>query len=102
MIEAVDESLFRSRFEDFNRVGPGGDFSYAGLRYLFEYLTSLEEDCGKEIELDVIAICCDFSESTIDEALSDTGLSSIDELEDHTTVIGFLDGGEEKVIWEAF
>jgi len=37
-------------------------FSYSGLHALFEYIEQIEEDTGEEIELDVIALCCDFSE----------------------------------------
>ena len=39
-----------------------GNFSYEGLTALYEYLTNFEEETDKEIELDVIAICCDYSE----------------------------------------
>jgi len=40
------------------------NFSYEGLEILFEYLEELEEGTDQEIELDVIALCCDFSEDT--------------------------------------
>jgi hypothetical protein len=38
------------------------NFSYEGLSILFDYLEELGDSCGEELELDVIAICCDFSE----------------------------------------
>lgn len=38
------------------------NFSYAGLNALFDYLAEYEEDTGEELELDVIALCCDFTE----------------------------------------
>jgi hypothetical protein len=38
------------------------NFSYEGLRLLFDYLEEVEADSGVEIELDVIALCCDFTE----------------------------------------
>ena len=38
------------------------NFSYEGLRVLFEYFEELEEDTGQEMELDVVAICCEFQE----------------------------------------
>ena len=65
IIEEYDESLFVSRFEDYKRVvtpeNPNGNFSYKGLRALFEYL---EETTDEEnpYKLDVISLCCDFSE----------------------------------------
>lgn len=45
----------------FKRVRPD-NFSYAGLEALFDYLEEYEYSTGEEMELDVIAICCDFTE----------------------------------------
>ena len=39
-------------------------WSWNGAKALAEYLEQLEEDTGEEIELDVCAIRCDFSQST--------------------------------------
>ena len=47
------------------------NFSYAGLKALFEHLESYEDDTGEEIELDVIALCCDYSEMTLEEIIND-------------------------------
>ena len=38
------------------------NFSYEGLAVLFDYLEELEDSTGEEMELDVVAICCDFQE----------------------------------------
>ena len=43
------------------------NFSRAGLFVLFDYLEELERDCGEEHELDVIALCCDFAETSAEE-----------------------------------
>lgn len=51
-------------FRDLFREIRPGNFSSDGLACLFDYLEQLEEDCGQEMELDVIAICCDYSEET--------------------------------------
>lgn len=40
------------------------NFSYEALGNLFDYFENLESDLGEEIELDVIAICCDYSEES--------------------------------------
>lgn len=65
MKQTVNLYTFRQAFLD---VRPD-NFSYTGLETLFDYLTDLEADIGEEIELDVIAICCDYSEeSAIDIA----------------------------------
>ena len=37
-------------------------FSYDGLIALWEYFEEYEEDTGEEIDLDVIAICCEYYE----------------------------------------
>ena len=59
-------------FEDaFRRIRPG-DFSYSGLQALFEYLEQYEEDTGEVIELDVIALCCDYTEyKNLDEYINE-------------------------------
>jgi hypothetical protein len=53
---------------DFERAFVDADrkenFSYEGLGLLFDYFESYEEETGQEIELDVIAICCDYNEDT--------------------------------------
>jgi hypothetical protein len=60
MKQTVNLSDFRTAFHQMNR---GEQFTYEGLEILFEYLESLESDIGEEIELDVIAFCCEFAES---------------------------------------
>jgi predicted ArsR family transcriptional regulator len=40
------------------------NFTYEGLTALYDYLESFEVDTGEELELDVIAICCDFAEES--------------------------------------
>jgi hypothetical protein len=55
-------TVYLNEFRDyFNQVRPN-NFSYEGLGILFEYLEQFEQDTGEELELDVIALCCDFSE----------------------------------------
>lgn len=50
--------------EAFRLAGRQNQFSRDGFEDLFEYLEQYEDDCGVELELDVIAICCDFSEDS--------------------------------------
>ena len=38
------------------------NFSYEGLKSLYNYLVDLEEDTGDNIEFDPVAICCEYSE----------------------------------------
>ena len=75
IIEEYDESLFISRFEDYKRVEtaetPNGNFSYSGLRALFGYLDDSSDE-ENPFKLDVIGLCCEFSEyKNIKEYLKD-------------------------------
>ena len=48
----------------FNRAGRGEQFSYEGLELIFDYITEYEDETNEQVELDVIALCCEWSEST--------------------------------------
>jgi hypothetical protein len=65
----VNFSAFCDAFRDMDR---NDQYTYEGKRALYDYLIELEESYDMEIELDVIAICCDFTEySNADEAASE-------------------------------
>jgi hypothetical protein len=55
----ISESEFIHRFDEYNR---SNNFTYEGRQALYNYLTDLEEDTGQEMELDIIALCCEFDE----------------------------------------
>jgi hypothetical protein len=56
-------TVYFSEFCDyFHKIRPD-NFSYQGLRVLFDYLEEIDNSCGEESELDVIGLCCDFAES---------------------------------------
>lgn len=62
----------------FQTVRPN-NFSMEGLNQLFSYLRELEQDTDSEIELDVIAICCDFAEVSSSEVYDeDEVISGLD------------------------
>ena len=74
--------FFRSADRDNN-------FTYEGKKALFEYLENLEKETGEEIELYVIALCCEYTEySDIQEFNNDysTNYDSYDDIIE-TTVI---------------
>jgi len=51
------------RFERaFQDCGRGEQFSYGGLRVLYEYIIQFEEETGEEIVLDAIGLCCEYTE----------------------------------------
>ena len=84
MKQTVYEHDFRRAFE---QCRPD-DFSYEGLGALYDYLDQLGDDIGEEIELDVIAICCDFSEyDSFQDIKAEHDVETLDDLEGHTTVI---------------
>jgi len=37
-------------------------FSYKGKRALFDYLENYSEETGEIVELDIVALCCDYTE----------------------------------------
>jgi hypothetical protein len=62
----MKKSINFNQFVDgFRECGREDNFSYDGLKALFEYFECLEEDCGMEIEFDVVAICCEYTEDCI-------------------------------------
>ena len=74
-------------------------FTCEGKRALFDYLEECEESIGEEIELDVIALCCEYTEyknlAEFQESYSD--IESVNDLENNTTVIP-IDGTEGFII----
>lgn len=72
MKQTLNKDQFRFAFE---QVRPN-QFSYEALGMLFDYL----EECDEDMELDVIAICCDFSEGDFQEVANE-----LDQDEDEIT-----------------
>ena len=61
----------------FRDMGRDENFSYAGKRALFDFL----EEVAPDMELDVIAICCEYYESDMDSIISDYSID-VSEAED--------------------
>lgn len=61
---------------------------------LFDYLEEYEQSTGEEIEFDIVAICCDFTEyADIEEIKANYNMiKNIDDLFQYTQVIEFDDG----------
>ena len=100
------QSINFSEFCDaFRRCDRQDQFSYEGKRALFEYIEALEEDTGTPYELDVIALCCEWSESSIADVATEynidiDGMDNDDALEavsdflrDNTQIAGTTPGG---------
>ena len=87
LVKSVSFYDFVKEFEEFGREG---QFSYEGKKALFEYLNELAEDMGEPIELDIIGICCDFTEyESLEEFNHDyqLDLNNIDDINYYTIVI---------------
>ena len=99
MKQTICERDFLRAFEDMNRKE---NFSQEGLIALFDYLEQYENDCGQEVELDVIALCCDYSEyENLAEFQKDYGTEyeSMRDIEEATQVIPIDD---ERFIIQQF
>ena len=77
MKQTVDFQTFRDTFRAYDRMD---NFSREGMEVLFDYLEQYEQDTGEELELDVIALCCDFAEDTWDQITTNYSFD-IDSLE---------------------
>ena len=87
MIQTINEYQFADAF---HKAGRGNQFSHEGLKALYDDLIIYEESSGDPIELDVIALCCDYSEyESLKDFQEDYGddYQSIDEIGQATTVI---------------
>ena len=103
MKTTVSRYDFERAFVDYGRKD---QFSYEALGLLFDYLESYEQNTGEEIELDVIALCCDYCEDTWqsiahaynieldqDESEEDQKQQVRDFLEVETVVVGDTEDG---------
>lgn len=74
-------------------------FSYESKKALFNYLEEYEESTGEEVELDIIALCCEYTEFENMEELKNSynNVETLEELENHTTVIK-IDGTDRFII----
>ena len=106
-------TIGQSQFNDeFEAIRPK-NFSYEGLSILFDYFERYEEETGEEIELSVIAICCEYSEESWEDIAQtyDIDLSQyddeeeriqavIDHLQDNTQYLGIT--SDDSIIYLAF
>ena len=109
MKQTVNFSDFVDAFRAYDRYD---QFGYQALMVIFEYLEELEESTGQELELDVVAICCDYAtdnwESIAENYSIDlSGLDDEDEKQDavieylneNTIVLGQIDC---EIVYQVF
>ena len=103
MKQTINFDDFRDAFRKMERME---NFSYEGQKALFAYLEEYEESTGEEIELDVVGLCCDYSEATWEEIAEDYGIDLPDpededlvaqevreHLEERSIIVGEVPGG---------
>ena len=111
IVSTIGFCQFCDAFRDMDR---NENFSYQGKRALFDYLESLSDDTGRPVELDVIALCCEYYENDTDTIVRECridintdGFEDLDEdeqdeakteqvrdyLNDNTTIIGAVPSG---------
>lgn len=96
MKQSVNFSQFCDSFSETYK----NNFSYEGKRALFDYLEEYEEGTGEEVELDPIALCCEYSEFENLEELqaSYPDIESMEDLQNNTTVIPLGDKHDGFII----
>ena len=84
----------------FRRMGREDQFSREALEALFNYLEEYEQDTGEDLELDVIALCCDFTEyeSAVKAVADCYGFTSGLEAEDYEDAESYEDAKEEEAL----
>lgn len=100
MIQSINLHMFRNAFAN---MGRKAQFTYEGQERLFNYLEDMSEDTGEEYVLDVIGLCCDYSEERHSDIASsysiniegmdsiDAAQAVIDWLDENTTVVACCD-----------
>ena len=98
MKQTIDNHTFHRAFED---CGRGSQFSENALNAIFEFYQDWEDSTGEEVELDVVAICCDWTEygdvieaynELIGDCVDVSGDEALEALQDRTTVLELTDG----------
>jgi len=96
----------------FNKAGRKDQFSYDGKKVLFDYLEAYEDETGEKVELDVIALCCEYEESSVTDIAANYNIDieGLDErealdtvleyLNDRTQVVGAI--GTDTVLFQSF
>ncbi len=105
LVQTLSFPSFRDMFIAANREDT---FTDEGLEVLYDYLDNLSDETGKDIEIDVVGLCSEYDENTIEQIISenDIDVSDIDPddedeikdcvreyLEDNTTIVGETSDG---------
>ena len=101
MYTRISKYDFMEAFRNMDRYD---QFGYEALSALFDYFEDMEKDTGVETDLDVIAICCDYTVSTLKEVRDaydlDEDVDVLEYLMDNTVVVEELDDG--RILYQNF
>lgn len=78
----------------FIKCGRKDQFSYEALGMLFDYFEQYEDGTGEEIELDPIAVCCEFAEESPEDIAANYEIdisAAEDSKEEMRIVMEYLD-----------
>lgn len=98
IVKTIGFNEFLDEFSAYNRLD---NFSYEGKQALFEWIENYAHECDEAIELDVIALCCEYSELSADDVIQDYCIDlddsddkdqiAQDYLNDNTMLVDFYD-----------
>ena len=92
MYRTINEYAFERAFKEMDR----DYYSYDGYQALYEFLDEICSSDDKGYELDVIGICCDFTEyKNLKEFQDEYGdeYKSLEDIENNTTLLRLDNGG---------
>jgi hypothetical protein len=89
MKQSVNFSDFIDAFKRYDRYA---GYGYEALKVIFNYLEEYEQETGQEVELDVSAICCDYSAEHYTDIASNYSidLDGLDDDEAKQAVIEYI------------
>jgi hypothetical protein len=100
MKQTINFSQFLDAFRD---MGREDQFSDDAKQVLFDYLEELEDATGEEYELDVIALCCEWTEESLEEIRANYDIAedeeTIEYLDNHTYAVPV---NEDTMLYQAF
>lgn len=84
IVQTIDNAYqFQQAFKAADRAE---QFSYKGLRELFDYLEEYSDSTGEDYNLDVIGLCCDYREcESIEEFMQEYGEHSDIDIEEFSS-----------------
>ena len=83
IVMTLDKYSFADAFKRYNRQD---QFSPKGLEVLFDYLEEFSDSTGEPVELDVVALCCEYYESSIQELINNYNIDVSDADGDEDTI----------------